>query len=438
MGTDGRGGKGLFTFSFFWVDRAPASRRKCIPAMTSSSGTCCLRPDAFGRGTPLELDGRNTTEPHLSNNSRTLSLRSRSASGEPLTVIRDDWDNAKIAVVICDMWDTTQCVSAARRVVEMAPRVNEVAARLRQDGALIVHAPAGCMEYYAGTAGPRARAAGAPRPVARAGRLARLGCIPEVTSSSRAGRRHSVLLRARRAVHEGGPPYPWTHQIESIEISSTDAVTDDGEELLALLEEREIEDVVVMGVHLNRCVLGRPYGIRQLVYWGKRPVLCRDLTDSYHRDPRGHLWGNEQMIAHVERYWCPTVTSDQLVGGAPFQFRNDQIAWPAFSTGLGAARYRLGARSPAVSSEESQADAMQYAESVIPFSPLPILPDVPGGVAARGRYSTTESSACPVRRAAGFIRRATCSESSLWYITATASSPSNLRARKAWPFRQVP
>jgi hypothetical protein len=25
------------------------------------------------------------------------------------------------------------------------------------------------------------------------------------------------------------------------------------------------------------------------------------------------------MIAHVERYWCPTVTSDQLVGGAPFQ-----------------------------------------------------------------------------------------------------------------------
>jgi len=75
-----------------------------------------------------------------------------------------------------------------------------------------------------------------------------------------------------------------------------------------------------MGVHTNRCVLGRPYGIRQLVYWGKRPVLCRDLTDSYHRDPHGHLGGNEQMIAHIERYWCPTLTSDQLVGGAQFQF----------------------------------------------------------------------------------------------------------------------
>jgi len=87
---------------------------------------------------------------------------------------------------------------------------------------------------------------------------------------------------------EGGPPYPWTHQIESIVIAPDDAVTDDGDELLALLEQRAIDDVVVMGVHLNRCVLGRPYGIRQLVYWGKSPVLCRDLTDSYHRDPRGH------------------------------------------------------------------------------------------------------------------------------------------------------
>jgi hypothetical protein len=122
------------------------------------------------------------------------------------------------------------------------------------------------------------------------------------------------------ACTQGGPPYPWTHQIDSIEVSATDAITDSGEELLALLEQRGIQDVVVMGVHVNRCVLGRPYGIRQLVYWGKRPVLCRDLTDSYHRDPRGHRWGNEQMIAHVERHWCPTLTSDQLVGGMPFEF----------------------------------------------------------------------------------------------------------------------
>jgi nicotinamidase-related amidase len=100
-------------------------------------------------------------------------------------------------------------------------------------------------------------------------------------------------------------------------------VSDDGQELFNLLEHRGIDDVIVMGVHTNICVLGRPYGIRQLVFWGKRPVLCRDLTDSFHRDPRGHAWGTEQVVAHVERRWCPTVTSDQLVGGPRFRFRGD-------------------------------------------------------------------------------------------------------------------
>jgi len=249
---------------------------------------------------------------------RTVSLRSRAGDGEPVIALRHDWDDARIAVVICDMWDTTQCVSAARRVVEMAPRVNEVAARLRHDGALIVHAPAGCMEYYAGTP-PRERARRAPQvqsPVPvdwNDWDASRESPLPPTLADDT-----PCSCEPGEPCTQGGPPYPWTHQIDSIEIASCDAVTDDGGELLALLEHGEIEHVVVMGVHLNRCVLGRPYGIRQLVYWGKRTVLCRDLTDSYHRDPRGHLWGNERMIAHVERYWCPTITSDQLVGGAPF------------------------------------------------------------------------------------------------------------------------
>jgi hypothetical protein len=121
----------------------------------------------------------------------------------------------------------------------------------------------------------------------------------------------------------GTPPYPWTRQVDTIEINDDDVVSDDGMELMTLLEGRGIEDVIVMGVHTNICVLGRPYGIRQLVYWGKRALLCRDLTDSFHRDVRGHSWGTERTNEHIERYWCPSVTSDQLVGGEPFQFSNE-------------------------------------------------------------------------------------------------------------------
>lgn len=251
---------------------------------------------------------------------KSVSLRSRSAADEPITAIRHDWDPAKAAAVICDMWDTTQCVSAARRVAEMAPRVSEVASRLRQEGALIVHAPAGCMEYYAGTpARERAlRVHRVPSPVPvdwNDWDAAREAPLPATLADDT-----PCSCEHGEPCTVGGPPYPWTRQIEAIKVESIDAVTDSGEELLALLAARGIDDVVVMGVHANRCVLGRPYGIRQLVYWGKRPVLCRDLTDAYHRDPHGHRWGNEQMIAHIERYWCPTLTSDQLAGGAPFQF----------------------------------------------------------------------------------------------------------------------
>jgi nicotinamidase-related amidase len=235
-------------------------------------------------------------------------------------VLKDDWNSARIAVVLCDMWDTIQCVSAARRVAEMAPRVNQVTARLRRDGALIVHAPGGCMDFYQGTAA-RERARRSP-PVRSPVPIdwhdwdeSRESALPAALADAT-----PCSCEPGEPCTAGGPPYPWTHQIDTVEISSSDAITDDGAELLSLLEESRIEDVVVMGVHLNRCVLGRPYGIRQLVYWGKRPVLCRDLTDSFHRDPRGHRWGNELMIAHVERYWCPTVTSDQLAGGGPFQF----------------------------------------------------------------------------------------------------------------------
>jgi nicotinamidase-related amidase len=76
------------------------------------------------------------------------------------------------------------------------------------------------------------------------------------------------------------PSYPWTRQISTIDILDEDAVTDSGQEVFNLLEQRGIDDVLVMGVHTNICVLGRPYGIRQLVYLGKKPILCRDLTDS--------------------------------------------------------------------------------------------------------------------------------------------------------------
>lgn len=131
--------------------------------------------------------------------------------------------------------------------------------------------------------------------------------------------------RAATPCCSGEPPYPWTYETPLIDIAPVDAVTDDGQEVLNLLDERGILDVLVMGVHANICVLGRPFGIRQLVRLRKRPILCRDLTDSFHRDPRGPAWGTDQIVAHIEERWCPSVTSDQLIGGEPFVFADDEL-----------------------------------------------------------------------------------------------------------------
>jgi nicotinamidase-related amidase len=253
-----------------------------------------------------------------------LHLRSRSvaadASEEPKTILRHDWDPARAAVVICDMWDAHHCLSAQRRVAEMAPRMNQVVAGLRDLGALVIHAPSGVVDFYDGTPA-RMRAIQAPHapspvPFDWNGWEHDAGSALPATLTDPG----PCSCDTREPCGDAEPPYPWTRQTPLIDIHPQDAVSDDGQEVFNLLQQRGIDDVVVMGVHTNICVLGRPYGIRQLAMLGKKPILCRDLTDGFHRDPRGHTWGTEQMIAHVERRWCPTVASDQLVGGTPFRF----------------------------------------------------------------------------------------------------------------------
>jgi hypothetical protein len=104
---------------------------------------------------------------------RKLEVRVRSGSAtdpdRPQLVVRTDWDPAAAAAVICDMWDAHHCVSAARRVTAMAPRVNVVATALRAQGTLIIHAPSDCMDYYRGTPQRRqameAPTSGAPVPI---------------------------------------------------------------------------------------------------------------------------------------------------------------------------------------------------------------------------------------------------------------------------------
>ena len=71
------------------------------------------------------------------------------------------WKPAETGIIICDMWDTHTCAGAARRVAEMAPKLNAFVEAARKQGVLIVHAPSDVIKFYEGTP-ERQRAKDAP------------------------------------------------------------------------------------------------------------------------------------------------------------------------------------------------------------------------------------------------------------------------------------
>jgi len=236
------------------------------------------------------------------------------------------WDAKKTAIVICDMWDQHWCKGASRRVAEMAPRINQVVQEARKRGILIIHAPSDTMKFYEGTPELElARAAPAVAPKTPLLRWCNLDPQRETTlpiDDSDGGCDDIPQCKTGSA---------WTRQIKTIQIQPGDAVTDSAEAYY-LLQQRRIENVIVMGVHLNMCVLGRPFAVRQMLNQGKNVLLMRDLTDTMYNSRKrpfvSHFAGTDLMIEHVEKYLCPTITSVDFGAPEPFRFSEDTRSHP--------------------------------------------------------------------------------------------------------------
>src|SRR5690606_4108736 len=64
---------------------------------------------------------------------------------------------------------------------------------------------------------------------------------------------------ARLAASGRNPKAPWQAQTAAIAIDAgKDFVSDSGPEIWSILEERSVSNVILVGVHTNMCVLGRP------------------------------------------------------------------------------------------------------------------------------------------------------------------------------------
>jgi putative membrane-bound dehydrogenase-like protein len=254
------------------------------------------------------------------------------------------WDPAKTAIIVCDMWDTHTCPNAATRVAQMAPRMNDVLTAARDRGVFIIHCPSGTMDFYKDHPGRKLAQAAPPvepqRPLERWCRLDPEREPPLPIDDSDGG------CDCERT-WKPGDPYPWTRQIATLEIEDGDAITDSAE-AYALLRQRGIEHVIVMGVHTNMCVLGRPFSIRQLVYQDLNVALMRDLTDTMYNPAMrpfvSHFTGTDLVVEHIEKYWCPTITSADIIGGAEYRFPEDTR--PTVVMLLGETEYKTGETLP--------------------------------------------------------------------------------------------
>lgn len=210
----------------------------------------------------------------------------------------------RLAVIVCDMWDRHWSTGASLRVDQLAPKIDRFCRRLRDVGALIVHAPSETIGAYRESPA-RLRIAGygpapEPRPVA----------MPPMPMEPRDGGSDTDEPLAP------GTPV-WSRQHPAIEIKTgLDVITDDGRELVAYLRAQNRDTVLMTGVHTNMCVLRRSFGLVALVGHGLSPVLLADLTDAMY-DPADppyvdHDVGTQLVIRYIEAFVAPTAYSDEV------------------------------------------------------------------------------------------------------------------------------
>ena len=220
------------------------------------------------------------------------------------------WNRHQTAVLVVDMWDQHWCRGATERVKGLAIRMEKVLSQARNVGIQIIHCPSETMQFYKDYS-QRAR------------------ILKTVENHSR---KQDPWIRLRWWEwpfpiddRDGGcfctprctEGMPWSRQIATIQIQDPDVISDDGWEIETFCHLKGITNLIYMGVHTNMCVLGRSFGIRHMVKAGFQVMLCRDLTDTMYNPARrpyvSHEDGTERVVRHIERYWCPSLLSEDLM-----------------------------------------------------------------------------------------------------------------------------
>ena len=227
--------------------------------------------------------------------------------------------------------------------------MNEMLKAARAKGVFIIHAPSTCTGFYKDTPqrklAKEAPFAKTPVPLADdASAGARPGTGP--TASARACCRSTTPTWAATARRSARSARRGRGRPRRSRSPRATPITDDGQETWNLLAERKIDNVILCGVHLNMCVLGRPFAIRQMVKLGKNVALIRDMTDTMYNPERppgvSHFDGHRPRGRTRRALLVPELREHRHHRQAGVPLRGRQVAMNGSSrTGRGNARITL-------------------------------------------------------------------------------------------------
>lgn len=208
----------------------------------------------------------------------------------------------KVGIVIIDMWNFHWCKTSAARVAAMVPRMNKCLEVARDLGMQVFFCPTDVTNNYVGYPQREKAIAAAYSP---------LPPSLEIDCPHPGG--GGCMCGDDKCISNGG----WNGLAEELIIKEEDIFSSGPQELYNVCKEKGITELWYMGVHTNNCVLGKPEGMRNMMNYGFKCVLIRDLQDpetfydpAVGRTPDGN---NALVVEHFEKYLAPSINMGEML-----------------------------------------------------------------------------------------------------------------------------
>lgn len=168
-----------------------------------------------------------------------------------------------VAIFVIDVWDKHWDKETNEYIEDLAERINNYLDMNRNE--LIVHLPSDCERSY---------------PTHR-----RIG---HKTNTKPPKIKEYMPKEIAQTTIE------WSRQHPNIEIKPNEYVAFKGEEVYAILEQHEIKEVELVGIHMDACLMDRPWGAQALRVMGYTPIIISDLTEPL-------VYTKEQVLEKLDK-----------------------------------------------------------------------------------------------------------------------------------------